>query len=652
MSNFHHKIYVPTGIAENINFTQVSGYCYEKINENVTITNDIIHTNLFGDYQSCEHCNSCECGKNIDFIVGGFLHTPNAISFTQKTISIKTSSTGWQEIAIESGQLNINPSTQLADENYNFKPTQIYCFDRKINFSSGIHVSFEERNAEISHFKFASGVDLYERQDLYFESTTGAFGDLPSSDYLNQYDKVNVANTIRTIKFYNNCDFECPTQDIFLRLHGNVNPDGDDLATDNTADANSTTWRYIECTGVSTTPGEVINYELEEPMDFSKIVTGSLSGAGISAQYPFHFDSIDVVNKDILLGNEGSDLDKKYSVTGQYHFEEEWLGKGYASSTTTYYLSNSGYIFLENDDIDYSRDISKYLLDYSIPPNCFDTNISSDGSTFNQYYRILGGGPILVASPEQGSSRGEYYTGCFQSSDFIDGKYKNGTMMPMYWTGIITGNADGYTTFIDDEELTPPSNWQTGFYVYQWYPSGNQAQANSLTGFFGLANWDSENLENQKHYKSTALNQTPINLQNNLKIWSAQSGNFPDSNAEAINASFSIQLEGGSAQGANYNYIPFEFYESEIRHEEFDGENMFSAYSFAANQGELANLNEPEYQHNTFLVHGKTRVIYPIYDRAGSEWDSNIPEENNPQYSQSDNHIKLNSIQFQLSWDK
>ena len=87
--------------------------------------------------------------------------------FYRKKFSIKTSSKGWQEIAIESGYLNNN------DPSLTFKPTQIRCYDRKIDMRSGIHVSFDDRHAEIAEFHYVTGADLYERQDLFYDASLG-----------------------------------------------------------------------------------------------------------------------------------------------------------------------------------------------------------------------------------------------------------------------------------------------------------------------------------------------------------------------------------------------------------------------------------------------------------------------------------------------
>ena len=649
MSNFPHKVYVPTGIAENINYTQISGYCYTKINENVLITDGSTETDIIGSYDDCADCSSCECGKTIDFKVGGFMYNATNVTFAEKTISIQTSSTGWQEIAIESGQLNINPSTQLPDNNYNFKPVQIACYDRKIDMESGIHVSFDDRNAEISEFRYASGIDLYERQDLYNEFTTGKFGDAPSGSYLNQFDTINIANTLRAIKFYNNCDFDCPTQDIDFRIRGNIQTDDQSLV--HSADENTTTWIYASCYGVPTTPGQVI--ECIPNGTGIRMVDFMHSGINSQADVKFYCSKIDIINTGLLYGTHGSALSKKYSITGGFHFEEEFFGQGYNQSSYSYPLSNSGFYWLElyYNNIEYVNDIGqKYLTHYNKPPNCFDSNISGPNSEFNQFYRLIGGVDALISTPSQGSAAGNYYTGCYQSSEFIDGKYKNGTMMPMYWTGIITGNADGYTTFIDNNNAFPPNNWQTGFYVYQWYPSGDQSIANNITGFFGLMTGQYNNEELQKHYQSVALNQTPVNLQNKLKLWDSQSGYFPDGDAINVDASFILNFDRNSYK------LPMKFQESEIRHKDA-GANIYSNYFFASVNGGLANLNEPQYQSNTFLDYGECSALYQLTDRAASEHLSGSSElestvNKSHVLSNQTQDKELKSITFQLSWNK
>jgi hypothetical protein len=653
MSNFPHKVYVPTGIAENVNYTQISGYCYTKINENVLITDGSTETDIIGSYDDCADCSSCECGKTIDFKVGGFMYNATNVTFAEKTISIQTSSTGWQEIAIESGQLNINPSTQLPDNNYNFKPVQIACYDRKIDMESGIHVSFDDRNAEISEFRYASGIDLYERQDLYNEFTTGKFGDAPSGSYLNQFDTVNIANTLRTIKFYNNCDFDCPTQNIDFRIRGKILTNQLQFSPSRDADENVTYWVYANCQEVPTTPGQIVEcIPNQTGINISEYVH-----SGISTQYTTRLfvDSIDIINKNLLHGIHGSNISKQYSITGGLHFEEQFFGIGVPSTTFNYYLNNSGFYWIDYyGNTDYSKDIGqKYMENYNKPPNCFDSKISSSTSEFNQFYRLIGGVDSLIGTNIQGFESGDYYTGCYQSSEFIDGKYKNGTMMPMYWTGIITGNADGYTTFIDNNNAFPPNNWQTGFYVYQWYPSGDQSIANNITGFFGLMTGQYNNEELQKHYQSVALNQTPVNLQNKLKLWDSQSGYFPDGDAINVNASFILKFNEDSYK------LPLQFTSSTIRHEGA-GANIYEHYSFASINGELANLSDPEYQFNTFLDHGKCETLYQLTDRAASEHQYGINKLQNTTNSYHEFNIsddttrdeKLKSITFQLSWNK
>ena len=71
-ANFPNEVYVPTGTAANKDFIKISGYCYKKVESNVTAVNKTVRTDIFGDYLNCSDCNGCECGKTIDFFVGGF----------------------------------------------------------------------------------------------------------------------------------------------------------------------------------------------------------------------------------------------------------------------------------------------------------------------------------------------------------------------------------------------------------------------------------------------------------------------------------------------------------------------------------------------------------------------------------------------------
>ena len=114
-TEFPNSLYVPTGISLDRDFIKYEGYCYKKVSSNVTLSNQTLRSDIFGDYEDCVDCNSCECPKTIDFIFGGFQYEGTNVTYRETTIPIKTCSTGWQEIALESGFLNGN------DENINFE---------------------------------------------------------------------------------------------------------------------------------------------------------------------------------------------------------------------------------------------------------------------------------------------------------------------------------------------------------------------------------------------------------------------------------------------------------------------------------------------------------------------------------------------------
>ncbi len=153
-SNFPNAVYIPTGLADGQDFIKISGYCYKRVADGVESAGSEL-SNFVTGFDDCLDCNTCGCPKNIDFIMGGIQHniSQDTFAFTEKTFTIQTSSTGWQEIAIESGSLNND------DPNINFKPLSIRCYDRKIDLQSGIYASFESVNAFVSHFTYISGQD-------------------------------------------------------------------------------------------------------------------------------------------------------------------------------------------------------------------------------------------------------------------------------------------------------------------------------------------------------------------------------------------------------------------------------------------------------------------------------------------------------------
>ena len=197
MSNFPNAVYIPTGLAAGEEFIKISGYCYKRVSSGTSLAGETV-SNFVTGFDTCLDCNTCNCPKTINFYIGGITHniSESTFAFTEKQFDIKTSSTGWQEIAIESGHLN------NSDSNLQFKPLSIRCYDRKIDIQSGIYASFNSPSSHIAHFQYSSGQDLYERRDLVNAINTGEFGDVPAWDYINQYDNaVSYQNTLNTIKF-------------------------------------------------------------------------------------------------------------------------------------------------------------------------------------------------------------------------------------------------------------------------------------------------------------------------------------------------------------------------------------------------------------------------------------------------------------------
>lgn len=648
-TNFPNAVYVPTGTAEGKDYVQISGYCYKKVAENVTISEDSIRTSIIGDFTDCLDCNTCECGKTIDFFVGGFSYKDTSINFTEVKISIETSTSGWQEIAIESGFLNINPNTNKPDSSYSFKPTQIRCFDRKISMQSGIDASFNERNAEIAKFEYVSGADLYERQDLRYHSLTGGYGLLPTWDYLNQYDQIGIANTLNTIKFYNTCEFNCPTQDISFRLRGKVSESASIFNVGPSYEQSTTAWVYLTCTGVPQTPGQIIEcIPSGSGLDFTDYF---MQGHSAPAGYTVSFtpSEIDIVNMDLLLGNTGSDISKKYSNTGDLHFRDYWFGFGSTVSSYTSYITESGFYHLDTSaDFDsFSEDIGiPFGIHYNKPPNCFDSSVT--GTNFNTHYRHLGGN-LRAEQASAGSAIGDFYTGCFQASEFADGIFKNGTYVPMYFTGIITGNANEYTTFIDEDELDPPASWSTGIYVYQWYKDGDRSQPNKITGYFGFMTGSFANEEVQKHYKSLVTNSTPININNPLIDWNIKSGNYPIDSAEKTNSCILINF--GSEDGYKTS---FEYSGSKIRHNNITDGNRFDNYGFSAigTNSAMEYLDDPIWSTNTFLNTDQTAKTYPLVDSGDALHLSDNLINSTLNKTGDFAFNKIQSLKFQLKWNK
>ena len=670
-ANFPNEVYVPTGTAANKDFIKISGYCYKKVESNVTAVNKTVRTDIFGDYLNCSDCNGCECGKTIDFFVGGFRYdSVGQTTFIEKKFSIQTYSKGWQEIAIESGQLN------GGDPDIDFKPTQIRCYDRKIDMRSGIHVSFSDRHAEITEFHYVTGADLYERQDLFYDASLGNRGDIPEWGYKNQYDKIGIANTLDTIKFKSLCEYDCPTQDVTFRIRGTIQEPGAYLNLGSQYDGDTSSWVYATCTGVPITEGQIIEcIPSGNGIDFTEYFTQGYSGpfdtySSRPGGYSVRFapTAIDVVNMPLLLGETGSDSAKKYSVTGGLHYIDDMFNSdsfytnwSYLTqhTTTTYASVTANDFYYGKDgngvDFDYPEDIGKpYGINYNKPMGCLDTNVIN--SDFNTYYRHLGGN-LRRSEGFAGTSLGDIYGGCYQTSEFADGVFKNGTYLPMYFTGTVTGNPDEYFSFISSNG-GPTDTFNTGIYVYQWYKSGDSSNANeNITGFWGFLS-DGTTEEQHKHYKSVLFNSSPVNMDNPLKAWTIRSGDFAALEASRKNFSFILRFNDNLA----YNYA-FSRFDGGIRHsgDETIGsmstfKNAYDNYAFnaTATQPMLDFIDEPELQRNTLVKAAVFPEQYPLTnsgDPLHSSGSSPI-EYTRENITDPIELTELKTIKFQTSWNK
>lgn len=673
------SLYVPTGTAFGKDYVKYEGYCYKKVSDNVVLSDQTIRNDIFGDYDDCVDCNSCECPKTIDFIVGGFQYSGTDIQYRENTISIETSSTGWQEIAIESGYLNDNNPL------INFKPVQIRCYDRKIDMRSGIYVSFDDRQAEIAHFNYISGADLYEREDMYYKMTTGEFGEVPYWSFKNQYDKVCIANKVNTIKFKSLCEKQCDTEDVTFRIRGSISENLSYLNLGSSYDNISTSWIYATCTGVPKTPGQIIECipsgsGINFTDYFTQGYTGYAGNVG-SSQVPrnlagyivqFAPESIDVVNLPLLLGESGSQNAKHYSITGNKHFPDYRFdldsftnvldGNPPIDPNNYFYYAQDSF----NVDFDFANEIGRlYGLNYNKPTGCMSPAVSA--SDFNTYYRHLGGNTVAEQA-SAGTAKGDFYTGCFQTSEYADGIFKNGTYVPMYFTGWVTGNATEYNTFIDDTEGNPPATWETGIYVYQWYKSGDRSNANdNIDGFFGFLS-DQQDPEVHKHYASVLYNHGPVNMGTPLKLWDIQSGNYPIATANRIDTTFVLNFNNNLAYQYAFKTVP-----QGVRHSGDNADsttttttpttttitipaNSFDNYNFKALGGNsmMTYLNEPLYPTNTFVKPVKINELFPITDSGNVNHIAGLSPIEYTLESNTDpiELRELKSIKFQRSWKK
>ena len=644
---FPEFIYTSTGDADGIDFTKFSGYCYKNVG--TTTEDEELRDDFDGIFENCLDCNTCKCNKQIEFIVGGFLknNETEEISFNEKSFKIFTSSTGWQEIAIESGFLN------SGNNNLEFKPSQIRCYDRKIDIQSGIYASFYEREAEIAHFQYVTGMDLYERQDQLHHAQTGKFGPYPLWDHQNQFDKVRVANKLNTIKFKSLCETKCPTQDITFRIRGGITENSNYLNL-GASETDVTSWVYATCTGVPTTEGQIIEcIPSGSGINITDYFVGNYTGKGGQRDdkppgYALQMDpqGLEIVNLELLKGEKGTDLSKKFSVTGAFHFTQDNFDYNYYAATTTtttnfYYLKDNYYV-----DVDYSSEIGQeYGLDYLKAPNCIDPNVSS--SDFTTYYRHYGANTVAF----EGILGQDFNTGCFQASEFADGIYKNGTYVPMMWTGLITGNSVDYTNFIDDGESFPPDFWETGVYIYQWYTSGDRSIADNITGFFGYLTGEFNDTEVQNHYRSVVMNSSPVNTDNPLYEWDVRSGYYPVTIAKKKN--YTVLLNAG----APFHSCLFEHSTSGLLRNDFrtyergtqTPDTIFDNYFY--NIPQVENFDAPFHPTNTFSQELRANSTITLTDSGNADNGvTNIDITLGETLSYKISNIE--SLKFQLSWKK
>lgn len=660
---FPNEVYLETGSASEKDFIKISGYCYKKIDGSRIVTDEPVLNDIFESFLDCEDCFNCKCGKKINFIVGGFKYQGSNVTFEERIFTVESSSTGWQEIAIESGFLNNN------QDSINFKPTQIRCYDRRMDMSSGIYVSFEERNAEIAHFQYVTGSDLYERRNLNLAASTGEFGTPPDFSYQNQYDTIGIANKINTIKFKSDCDFDCPKQDITFRVRGGITENPDYLNLGGDYNESTTAWVYATCTGMPTTPGQIVEcIPSGDGINLTEYFTQGYAGLGGNAggsqvNKPNGYSvsmipsSIDIVNMDYLTGTSGN---SEYSVTGSRHFPDYVFGLGSYYSSYSSRISNTTYgpnqfYYLQPvytaADVNFSVDLGNpFGIDYNKATNCMDERVSN--SDFNVYYRHLGGN-LLAEESDEGNSKGDHYSGCYQASEFADGIFKNGTYVPMLFSGIVTGNAEEYETLLNDLS-SEPTGFASGIFCYQWYPSGDRSMQNNVHGVYGLMTGDYLNEEFHNHHRSVVYNSGPVNVGDPLNIWNIVSGNYPIDTAIKDKASMIVDF--GSSKGYLMSYSNLEngirFYDLN------DGsENRFDNYAFFAAGGNMANLSEPEAATNTFVKPNISKKELPLTDSGNSQHDpldSVITQTLDPDSLTAQNQAfsDIKKIKFQLSWKK
>ena len=621
-TNFPNAVYVPTALASK-DYIQISGYCYKKVATNQTVTDEIIKTDFITGFTDCLDCNTCRCPKDINFIFGGILHniSLDSYSFSETAFTISTSSTGWQEIALESGYLN-----KTGDVNYEFKPLSVRCYDRKIDMQSGIYASFDSPTSHTAHFNYVSGDDIYERRDLQNALATGEFGTLPAWDYLTQYDDaISYQNTIRTIKFKSLCEATCNHHDVHFRLRGLVSETSKYLQQDLTS---QNSWVYVSCTGIPKTPGQIIDYAPNGTgMTWNEYYN-------VPTTAPFstiEFDpiTVDVVNLPVLTGGAGSTQAKHFSVTGSGHYlyTVQNYGRGYYDHP---YGFDAG---LDADGIQYGP---QYSLDIGVPY----------GINYAKYPECIHD-DVVRFKDQNGIA-----TGCFNTLEIADGNLKVGTYRHMLFTGMINGDGADYATFYDAGG-NGSVDWSSGIYAYQFYPSGDDSNLDSISGWAGnTAVLNNE--ETHKHYKSVVANHSPINMDNPLRFWDVRSGIFPASDADLEKAALSIKFNNEQSYEVLYSAgtsgLGFfsDAYSTGIRF----NEGAYGNYNLLAPI--LDNAGTPTSLKTTLVEPSEIMERYLLVN-SGDPLHSDVDTPDFPQVTNDPNNVTtkaIKSIKFQLSFEK
>lgn len=555
-SNFPNAVYIPTGLAGDDDFIKISGYCYKRVDNGVVSAGKQL-TNFVTGFDSCLDCNTCNCPKNIEFIVGGIRHnqSANSFAFAEKSFNIETSSVGWQEIAIESGFLN------GGDPNINFKPLSIRCYDRKIDIKSGIYVSFDDSTSHIAHFNYASGQDLYERRDLSNALATGEFGQVPAWNYITQHDNsISYQNTLRTIKFKSLCEVPCSQYDVNFRLRGQVTESFPKYMQ--VGGSREASWVYLNCTGVPRTPGEIVRYQFGTGLSFQEYFLPDKSANDPSEPaIKFQPQDLELVNLDVLTGNSSNRYVQLYSNTGHGHFlginNGMWQGRkstiDYDFDGTPPYENSDFYNIDFNEDgsgaQEYATQVGIYGLDYNKTPHCNDVNVKA----FKSQYGI------------------EQKTGCFQVSEFADGIYKAGTFRPMMFTGLISGGGTDYAEVFNSANPDGVTLFNSGVYVFQMFPSGDDSLLSNISGYAGtIDSLASQDLITE--YRKQISNSLPINIDNPIRAWNIKSGSFVTPEASLLEGSVFIEFTSQEA----YNM----WYQTSSTHD--DGSQEYRFVPFAS----------------------------------------------------------------------